>query len=84
VIVWLVPEYRPVFSVSNAQSAGIDWRCVMRLRGQGRGSGGGNRPGAGPSGVCVCPKCGHEVPHTVGTPCYSIACPKCGTKMLRG
>jgi hypothetical protein len=53
--------------------------------GQGRGMGrmSGNRPGAGPSGACVCPSCGAEVPHKVGTPCYSIKCPKCGAKMVR-
>jgi len=61
----------------------------MRVRSSGRGSGGGgrgggNKPGAGPDGVCVCPKCGHQVPHTVGVPCYTVACPKCGTTMLRG
>ena len=61
-----------------------------RGRGGGRGSGGGggrgggNRPGAGAGGVCVCPECGHEVPHQVGVPCYSVTCPKCGTTMVRG
>jgi hypothetical protein len=45
---------------------------------------GGNRPGAGPGGDCVCPKCGATAPHSVGTPCYEIPCPKCGTKMVRG
>ncbi len=50
-------------------------------RGQGRM--GGNRAGAGPAGYCVCPKCGERAPHTVGTPCYKIECPKCGAKMAR-
>jgi len=44
---------------------------------------GGNRPGAGPSGNCVCPQCGHKEPHQVGVRCFDIACPKCGTKMIR-
>jgi len=44
---------------------------------------GGNRPGAGPSGDCVCPSCGQRVPHQQGMPCYSVNCPKCGTKMAR-
>lgn len=52
-------------------------------RGGGRGRMGGSRPGAGPSGQCVCPSCGATVPHEVGVPCYSIDCPKCGTKMTR-
>lgn len=51
--------------------------------GRGRGRMGGNRPGAGPSGQCVCPSCGATVPHEAGVPCYSIDCPKCGTKMAR-
>jgi len=57
-------------------------------RGIGRGGGGGgrmggNRPGAGPSGECVCPSCGSIMPHQVGTPCYNLNCPKCGAKMAR-
>jgi len=52
-------------------------------RGEGRGRMGGTRPGAGPAGFCVCPSCGHKVSHTVGTPCYSIKCLKCGINMVR-
>jgi hypothetical protein len=44
---------------------------------------GGNRPGAGPGGACVCPSCGARLPHQVGTPCYNLSCPKCGAKMTR-
>jgi len=44
---------------------------------------GGTRPGAGPGGYCVCPGCGEKVPHQLGTPCYTISCPKCGTRMAR-
>lgn len=51
--------------------------------GGGRGRMGGNRPGAGPSGECVCPACGAKVPHQRGVPCYDIKCPKCGAKMTR-
>ncbi len=51
--------------------------------GQGLGKGGGNRPGAGPSGNCVCPNCGHKEPHTIGQRCMDKKCPKCGTNMLR-
>ena len=58
-------------------------------RGLGRGSGGagrmgGNRPGTGPGGSCVCPNCGTRLPHQAGTPCYNFSCPKCGAKMTRG
>jgi len=49
----------------------------------GRGRMGGNRPGAGPSGFCVCPNCGAKIPHQRGVPCYSISCPKCGARMMR-
>lgn len=51
--------------------------------GRGQGRGGGNRPGSGPGGNCVCPKCGHKVPHQVGQRCLDIPCPKCGTSMIR-
>ncbi|MCK5119414.1 MAG: hypothetical protein KAQ78_07520 [Candidatus Latescibacteria bacterium] len=53
-------------------------------RGGGRGLGGGNKPGAGAGGNCVCPSCGETVSHQVGVACYSLSCPKCGTKMVRG
>ena len=56
-------------------------------RGLGRGAGrdrmGGNRPGAGPLGNCVCPGCGTKVPHQAGIPCYDVSCSKCGAKMTR-
>ncbi|HEX76001.1 MAG TPA: hypothetical protein G4O12_05375 [Dehalococcoidia bacterium] len=53
--------------------------------GTGRGAGrmGGTRPGAGPSGNCICPSCGTRAPHQAGAPCYNLSCPKCGTKMVR-
>ena len=54
-----------------------------RDRGRGRGRMGGNRPGAGPAGECLCPSCGAKVPHQVGVPCYNVSCSKCGTKMVR-
>jgi hypothetical protein len=48
-----------------------------------RGRMGGNRPGSGPAGKCVCPKCGAEKPHQAGAPCYQQSCPKCGTRMVK-
>ncbi len=53
-------------------------------RGGGRGRMGGNRPGAGPAGQCLCPSCGTKVPHQVGVPCYTLKCERCGTPLIRG
>jgi DNA-directed RNA polymerase subunit RPC12/RpoP len=44
---------------------------------------GGNRPGSGPGGNCVCPKCGAKLTHPQGVPCYNLSCPKCGAKMVK-
>jgi hypothetical protein len=59
--------------------------------GMGRGRGRGRRWGrmggpkaAGPGGECVCPNCGHRVPHRTGQPCSLQKCPECGTVMIRG
>ncbi|MGB5925811.1 MAG: DUF5320 family protein [Dehalococcoidia bacterium] len=52
-------------------------------RGGGRGRMDGNRPGAGPSGNCVCPACGTKIAHQAGIPCYDVSCPKCRAKMIR-
>ena len=52
-------------------------------RGEGAGKMGSNRPGAGPSGECVCPNCGERLTHQAGVPCYNMNCPKCGAKMAR-
>jgi hypothetical protein len=41
--------------------------------GGGRGRMGGNRPGAGPTGNCVCPGCGTKIPHQAGFPCYDLS-----------
>jgi hypothetical protein len=44
---------------------------------------GGMRPGAGPGGECICPKCGTTAPHQAGVPCFQVNCPSCGTQMVR-
>jgi len=38
---------------------------------------------AGPGGNCICPNCGHRLPHSAGQPCNQQTCPKCGTAMAR-
>jgi len=55
--------------------------------GRSRGAGGRGRMGgfaAGPSGNCICPKCGYKETHQTGVPCYQKKCPKCGSPMIRG
>lgn len=49
---------------------------------KGRGRMGGSAEG--PSGECVCEKCGHKVSHERGVPCYQRKCPECGAAMTRG
>jgi uncharacterized protein len=45
----------------------------------------GNRVGGpgGHKGTCICPECGHEVPHKPGVSCIEVECEKCGTSMVR-
>ncbi len=50
--------------------------------GGGRGRQQGGR-GLGPSGDCVCPKCGTVVPHQRGVRCSEMKCPKCGSQLVR-
>ncbi|MDH7593294.1 MAG: hypothetical protein QHG99_02925 [Methanomicrobiales archaeon] len=35
-----------------------------------------------PPEVCVCPKCGKELPKTRGIPCRTQNCPECGTPLV--
>jgi hypothetical protein len=49
----------------------------------GRGSESSNKPDSGVSGNCVCPQCGKTIPHKAGQPCRDLACPECGSMMVR-
>lgn len=62
---------------------GRKWRekVLFEVR---RGRMGGDKPGSGPGGYCVCPNCGNKDKHAVGTPCNKQKCSKCGTRMTRG
>ncbi|MEA1993881.1 MAG: hypothetical protein U9N35_05750 [Euryarchaeota archaeon] len=57
-----------------------------RGQGSGQGAGRGRMGGQaqGPGGNCVCPKCGYTTKHQLGTPCYQMKCPECGTQLRRG
>ncbi len=45
---------------------------------------GRNKGGAfGPSGYCVCVKCGYKTEHQRGVKCTTLKCPECGHVMAR-
>ncbi len=53
-------------------------------RGPGGGRGwAGRMGGAGPGGLCACPKCDYTQPHRRGIPCYQEHCPRCGAALVR-
>ena len=39
--------------------------------------------GKGPSGYCVCEKCGYKIAHQKRIPCLSLKCPKCNINLKR-
>ena len=67
----------------SGQGSGTGRGMGMGRDGGGRGRMGGNRPGSGPSGNCLCPNCGAKVAHQAGKPCLNIICPQCGSQMMR-
>jgi hypothetical protein len=87
------PQYRRGYSYSSAtalRQGGAGFLFMSSGRrgrgGGGRGRGRGKMGGfaAGPGGSCVCPNCGYNTSHVIGTPCYQQTCPKCGSRMTRG
>ena len=65
------------------RGSGIGYVTGAHGKTGGHGRMGGNRAGSGPSGHCVCSSCGERVIHERSVPCYSMKCPKCGTRMTR-
>lgn len=50
---------------------------------EGLGRNNGDKAGAGPGGMCVCPECGHEAEHKTGQACNERECSECGATMTR-
>jgi len=50
-------------------------------RGYGRGRGRGGR--LGPSGFCICLRCGYREPKRPGIRCMELRCPRCGAVLIR-
>lgn len=73
--------------------AGCQWDGIAPDRDVSRGGGAGSRPadrkrrsggaGPGPTGVCVCPRCGLKTPHERGIPCSHITCSRCHQPLAR-
>jgi hypothetical protein len=55
--------------------------AMKMSRGYGRGRG-GTRQGIGGPPNCKCPVCGNSITHTRGTPCASLTCQKCGSRLV--
>ena len=64
--------YKPEFG------RGFGWQRRGRFRGKIDEAKGG-----GPSGYCVCQKCGYKTLHQRGIPCSTLECPKCKNSLIR-
>jgi hypothetical protein len=78
---WSKRERREVMPGSQKGSGGGQ-------RQSGKGGGGACARGQGAMGrnredLCVCPRCGKELPHTRGVPCTQISCPACQLPLVR-
>lgn len=40
--------------------------------------------GFGRPDYLICPNCNYVMPHQFGVPAYTVTCPNCGTRMIRG
>jgi hypothetical protein len=64
--------YKPVFG------KGFGWQRRGRFKDEVE-----EAAGKGPSGYCVCSKCGYKISHQSGVPCSDLECPKCHIKLTR-
>ena len=64
--------YKPVFG------KGFGWQRKGRFKGEVE-----EAVGKGPSGYCICSKCGYKIAHQRGIPCSDLECPKCHIKLIR-
>ena len=64
--------YKPVFG------KGFGWQKKGRFKDEIE-----EAVGRGPSGYCICSKCGYKIVHQRGTPCSDLECPKCHIKLIR-
>ncbi len=70
--------FKPKDVVSKVAERGFGWQRKGKFKGEVA-----EARGKGPEGYCVCPKCDYKLKHSVGVPCSTIKCPKCGSKMER-
>ena len=64
--------YKPVFG------KGFGWQRRGRFKDEVE-----EAVGKGPSGYCICSKCGYKIAHQRGIPCSDLECPKCHIKLIR-
>ena len=64
--------YKPVFG------KGFGWQRRGKFKNEVE-----EAAGKGPSGYCVCSKCGYKISHQSGVPCSDLECPKCHIKLTR-
>lgn len=62
-----------------------EWKGFRHGQGMrsGFGRGRGMSGGLGPSGYCICLKCGYKVPKQRGVRCMDMKCPNCGSILIR-
>jgi len=64
--------YKPDFG------RGFGWQRQGKFKGEVQ-----EAAGKGPSGYCVCSRCGHKTPHQKGIPCLTLKCPNCNINLKR-